>query len=248
MAERTLESKVALVIGESTGIARAVALELSQAGAEVVVTGHEDRLRETAAQHSGITGVVAAVTRLPDAVTTLEELRCRHGRLDILVNNAGMAPVAPLPDGTPEQVRRVFHRNVLGFIEVTRHALPLLRRTRGLIVNVASVAADQLVANPVSSAVKATVLGLTRAWAREFAPQGIRVNVVIPDPDGTPTRGKMGPPEERIDDFRSGMISRIQPRRFGKLEEVAAIVSFLASPQSSFITGAQYVVGGSIAA
>ena len=247
MPERTLESKVALVTGEGTGIARAVALELSQAGAEVVVTGHhEDRLRETAAQHSGITGVIADVRRFPDAVTALEEVRCHHGRLDILVNNVGMAPVAPLPDGTPEQVRRVFHRNVLGLIEVTRQALPLLRRTRGIIVNVSSAAADQPVANPVSSAIKATVLGLTRAWAREFAPQGIRVNVVIPDPVETPMRDKTGSPRERIDDPGSDMVSQVQPRRFGEPEEIAAVVGFLAS--SSFITGAQYVVGRNIAA
>jgi NAD(P)-dependent dehydrogenase (short-subunit alcohol dehydrogenase family) len=250
MSGRTLESKVALVTGGSTGIGRAVALELSQAGAQVIVTGrHERELRETATQHHGITWVVADVARLADAAATLEEVQKRYQRLDILVNNAGIAPVAPLTHATPEHVRQVFDVNVLGLIEVTRHALPLLRETRGTIVNVASVAADQPFANlSVYSASKAAVLALTRAWAQELASQGIRVNVVSPGPIETLILQKAGLPRAQIEELGSGMVSQIPLGRFGKPEEVAAVVGFLASPQSSFVTGAQYAVGGGIEA
>jgi NAD(P)-dependent dehydrogenase (short-subunit alcohol dehydrogenase family) len=250
MSERTLESKVALVTGGSTGIGRAVALELSQSGAQVIVSGrHERELRETATRHAGITWVVADVSRPADAAALLEEVRRRHRRLDILVNNAGIAPVAPLPDATPEHVRRVFDVNVHGLIEVTRHALPLLRQTRGTIVNVASVAADQPFANlSVYSASKAAVLALTRAWAQELASLGIRVNVVSPGPIETLILEKTGLPRERIDEIGSGMMSQVPLGRFGKPEEVAAVVGFLVSPQSSFVTGAQYAVGGGIEA
>jgi len=250
MFARMLESKVALVTGGSTGIGRAVALELAKAGAQVVVTGrHEHQLREAVTQHSGITSVVADVARLADAASTLEEVRCRHHRLDILVNNAGIAPVAPLSDATPEHVRQIFDVNVSGLIEVTRHALPLLRQTRGTIVNVASVAADQPFANlSVYSASKAAVLALTRAWARELAAQGIRVNVVSPGPIETPILGKTGLSKEQLDELGSGMMSQVPLGRFGKPEEVASVVGFLASPQSSFVTGAQYAVGGGIEA
>jgi NAD(P)-dependent dehydrogenase (short-subunit alcohol dehydrogenase family) len=250
MSTRTLESKVALVTGGSTGIGRAVALQLSQAGAQVVVTGrHEHQLREAATQHSGITWVVADVARLPDAATTLEEVWCRHRRLDILVNNAGIAPMAPLSDATPEHVRQVFDVNVSGLIEMTRAALPLLRETRGTIVNVASVAADQPFANlSVYSASKAAVLALTRAWAQELASQGIRVNVVSPGPIETLILEKTGLPKDQLDELGSGMMNQVPLGRFGKPEEVAAVVGFLASPQSSFVTGAQYAVGGGIEA
>ena len=250
MFARMLESKVALVTGGSTGIGRAVALELAKAGAQVVVTGrHEHQLREAVTQHSGITSVVADVARLADAASTLEEVRCRHHRLDILVNNAGIAPVAPLSDATPEHVRQIFDVNVSGLIEVTRHALPLLRQARGTIVNVASVAADQPFANlSVYSASKAAVLALTRAWARELAAQGIRVNVVSPGPIETPILGKTGLSKEQLDELGSGMMSQVPLGRFGKPEEVASVVGFLASPQSSFVTGAQYAVGGGIEA
>ena len=250
MSARMLESKVALVTGGSTGIGRAVALELAQAGAQVMVTGrHEHQLRETATQHSGITWVVADVARLTDAATTLEEVRCRHHRLDILVNNAGIAPVAPISDATPEHVRQIFDVNVVGLIEVTRHALPMLRQARGTIVNVASVAADQPFANmSVYSASKAAVLALTRAWAQELAAQGVRVNVVSPGPIETPILGKTGLPKERLDEIGSGIVSQVPLGRFGRPEEVASVVGFLASPQSSFVTGAQYAVGGGIEA
>ncbi len=250
MSARMLESKVALVTGGSTGIGRAVALELAQAGAQVMVTGrHEDQLRETATQHSGITWVVADVARLTDAATTLEEVRCRHQRLDILVNNAGIAPVAPISDATPEHVRQIFDVNVVGLIEVTRHALPLLREARGTIVNVASVAADQPFANmSVYSASKAAVLALTRAWAQELAAEGVRVNVVSPGPIETPILGKTGLPQEQLDEIGSGIVNQVPLGRFGKPEEVASVVGFLASPQSSFVTGAQYAVGGGIEA
>jgi NAD(P)-dependent dehydrogenase (short-subunit alcohol dehydrogenase family) len=250
MTARTLESKIALVTGGGTGIGRAVALELSQAGAHVVVTGrHEQPLRETAAQGAGISWVVADVSRLTDAAATLEEVRCRHQRLDILVNNAGVAAMAPLSDATPEHVRQVFDVNVSGLIEVTRHALPLLRETHGTIVNVASVAADQPFANlSVYSASKAAVLALTRAWAQELASAGIRVNVVSPGPIETPILERAGLAREQLDEIGSDMMSQVPLRRFGKPEEVAAVVGFLASPQSSFVTGAQYAVGGGIEA
>jgi NAD(P)-dependent dehydrogenase (short-subunit alcohol dehydrogenase family) len=250
MSGRTLEPKVALVTGGSTGIGRAVALELAQAGAQVVVTGrNEQELREMANRHDRITWFVADVTRLPDAASTIEEVRCHHRRLDILVNNAGIAPVASLTDATPEHVRRVFDVNVIGLIEMTRHALPLLRQTHGTIVNIASVAADQPYANlSIYSASKAAVLALTRAWAQELAFEGIRVNVVSPGPIETTIMEKAGVPKERIKELGSEMVSQVPMGRFGKPEEVAAVVVFLASPQSSFVTGAQYAVGGGIEA
>ena len=250
MTATTLESKVALVTGGSTGIGRAVAVELASGGARVVVTGrHEAQLRETAAQHAAITWVVADVAQPADAVRTLAEVRRRHGRLDVLVNNAGIAPAAPLSDAGPEHVRQVLDVNVAGLIEVTRQALPLLREARGAIVNVASVVADHPFANlSVYSASKAAVLALSRAWAKELAHDGIRVNVVSPGPIETPLFGKMGLAKEEVDRMATDILGQVPLHRFGRPEEVASVVGFLASPESSFVTGAQYAVGGGIEA
>ena len=250
MSSQKLESQVALVTGGSTGIGRAIALRLAKSGARVVITGrHEEALREAAAQHPSIGHVVADVSVVADAARTIEEVKRRHGRLDVLVNNAGVAPMAPLSDAAPEHVRGVFDTNVLGLVELTRQALPLLRASKGSIVNLSSVVADQPFANmSVYAASKAAVLALSRAWAQELAGDGVRVNAVSPGPIETPIFGKMGLGKEQLEGMAAGMISQIPLRRFGKPEEVAAVVGFLASPDASFVTGAQYPVGGGIEA
>jgi NAD(P)-dependent dehydrogenase (short-subunit alcohol dehydrogenase family) len=247
---RSLDSKVALVTGGSTGIGRAAALELAQAGAQVVITGRsEASLREAAGRHPSISWVVADVSRSQDSEATIAEVRRRHGRLDVLVNNAGIAPAAPLEQASPAHVREVLDVNVSGLIEITRLALPLLRQSKGTIVNVASIVADQPFANmSVYSASKAAVLALTRAWAQELAADGIRVNVVSPGPIDTPIYQKMGMQQADMDRLASQVLAQVPLRRFGTPEEVAAVIGFLASPGSSFVTGAQYPVGGGIEA
>jgi NAD(P)-dependent dehydrogenase (short-subunit alcohol dehydrogenase family) len=245
-----LDKQVALVTGGSTGIGAAVARALAENGASVLVTGrHEETLRTSAAQHPNIGYVVADVSSEADAARTIEAVRQRHGRLDVLVNNAGIAPALPLGDATPEHVRRIFDVNVVGLVELTRHALPLLRASKGGIVNVASILADQPFANmSVYSASKAAVVALTKAWAQELAADGVRVNVVSPGPIETPIFGKMGLSQEALDGLAASVIQLVPARRFGKPEEVAPVVVFLASREASYVTGAQYTVGGGLEA
>jgi NAD(P)-dependent dehydrogenase (short-subunit alcohol dehydrogenase family) len=250
MSRPSLESKVALVTGGGTGIGRAAALELAQAGARVVITGRsEASLREAAGRHPAISWFVADVARAQDSAATVEEVRRRHGRLDVLVNNAGIAPPAPLEEASPDHVREVLDVNVAGLVELTRQALPLLKQARGTIINVASIVADQPFGGmSVYSASKAAVLALTRAWAQELGPAGVRVNVVSPGPIETPIYGKMGLAKDQLDQMASRILGQVPLQRFGTPEEVAAVIGFLASPGSSFVTGAQYPVGGGIEA
>ena len=245
-----LKDKVALVTGGSTGIGRAVAAELAGRGASVIVTGrNSSTLEESAAQHTGIRAVVADVTRPEEISRTIEDVRAHEGRLDILVNNAGIGFVAPLGEATPEHVTATFDTNVHGVVETTRQALGLLRESKGTVINIASIVADQPFAGlSVYSASKAAVLALSRSWAQELAAEGIRVNAVSPGPIETPFFGKMDLPQSDLDQMAEGILQQVPLKRFGTSAEVASVVGFLASPAASFVTGAQYTVGGGIEA
>lgn len=248
----TFENRVVLITGGGTGIGAAAAELLVRDGAKVVITGRTERaLRDTAARHAGIGYVVADVSRPGDVARTIAEVTSRHGRLDALVNNAGIAEVAPLSHVDTDHVRRLFDINVAGVIEMTRAALPLLERTKGAVVNVASTVADQPFANmSVYSATKAAIVALTRAWAHELAPLGVRVNAVSPGVVETPMfdAAKLRISAEQMKGMAPALLARIPMGRFGTPGDIAPVIAFLASSAAGFVTGAQYAVGGGLEA
>jgi NAD(P)-dependent dehydrogenase (short-subunit alcohol dehydrogenase family) len=249
---QSFENKVALVTGGSTGIGAATARLLAEGGAKVLITGrHEATLRTSAAQHANIGYVVADLAAPADIARAFGDLKSRHGKLDVLVNNAGIMEITPLADADAAHVRRTLDVNVIGLIETTRLALPLLRQAKGNIVNVATVVADQPFANmSVYCASKAAVLALTRSWAQELGADGVRVNAVSPGPIETPlfSPDKLKMTEAQLQEMAGGILQLVPLKRFGKPDEVAQVIAFLASPAASYVNGAQYTVGGGIEA
>lgn len=245
-----LTNKVALVTGGGSGIGRGIAYRLANDGAKVVIIGRSvDTLQESAAQHENITYIVADIGESADIARVLDEIKTQHGQLDILVNNAGVAPVTALTDVDMSEFDQVFRVNVRGVVDLTKQSLEMLKASKGSVINISSAVANLPLPNmSLYSSSKAAVNSLTRVWGKELAKDGIRVNSVGVGPIKTPIYDKAGLSEEEAQAHVEAVTKLIPFGRFGTVEEVASVVAFLASDESSFVTGCDYAVDGGFAA
>ncbi|MCY9850111.1 SDR family NAD(P)-dependent oxidoreductase [Pectobacterium jejuense] len=249
MSEK-FKDKVALVTGGGSGIGRTIAKHLADHGCNVVILGRNiEALKASAKQNSLISYIKADISISADVSRVLQDIKNRLGRLDILVNNAGVAPVTPLEDLDIAEFDSVFNVNVRGVIDLTRQSLPLLKQHKGNVVNISSAVANNPLPNmSVYSSSKAALNTLTHVWAKELASDGVRVNSVSVGPIETPIYEKAGLSEEEQREHIAA-VQRIVPLgRFGKAEDVAYVVSFLASEEACFVTGSDYAVDGGFAA
>lgn len=246
------KNRVALVTGGSTGIGAAIAGQLAENGYKVLITGRNEKtLKQTAGIHEAIEYIVADVSSLEDIEKTAWFIKqtIGHGRLDVLVNNAGVGQPVPFDQITPEHFDDTFNINVRGLVFMTKAVLPLLKESRGNIINITSVVAgDPIPQFLVYSSTKGAVLTFTKGLAKALADDGIRVNAVSPGPIETPFFDKV----DMSDEQKAGLgeaINRMVPLgRFGTVDEVADVVAFLASDRASYITGAEYKVDGGFSA
>jgi len=245
-----MTQKIALVTGGSTGIGAAVAKDLAEDGFKVLITGrNENTLIESASQHQNIDWIISDVSKHDDVVKTISHIKKTYKQLDVLVNNAGIATPIPFEQITLEHYDDIFNINVRGLIDVTLTALPLLKESKGNIVNIASIVADDPFPGfSIYSASKGAVITLTKGLAKEFAEYGIRVNAISPGPIATPLFNKMNLSEQEQEGMGESIKELVPLGRFGTSEEVANTVGFLASDKASYVTGAQYKVDGGIAA
>jgi 3-oxoacyl-[acyl-carrier protein] reductase len=248
---RTLEGKVALVTGGSRGIGAAIARRLGADGATVAISYVSSAPKAEEVVHAlERAGARAAAFRAdqadPSAVAGLvRDVIARFGRLDILVNNAGVFVAGALGDPagpSAAEVARQLAINVGGVAAAIRAAAEKMGRG-GRIITIGSAIAHRVGFPGLGdyAATKGAVLGYTRAWARDLGPRDITVNVVQPGPIDTDMNPEDGP-------FAEAMKSTTALGRYGRPEEVAAAVAFLASPDAAYITGAALDVDGGFSA
>ncbi len=244
-----LTGKVAVVTGASKGIGASIAKHLAAAGAAVVVNyssskAGADRVVDEIKNQGGRAIAVQANMAQPDDIQKLfAETNQQFGKVDILVNNAGIYDFAPLEAITPEHFHKQFDLNVLGLILATQEASKHFGAEGGAVVNISSVAAD--LAPPtgsVYSATKAAVNAVMRSLAKELGPRKIRVNAVNPgmvETEGFHATGMFD------SDFRKETEAQTPLGRIGQPQDIAPAVVFLASDDSSWITGETlYISGG----
>lgn len=247
---KPLEGMVALVTGAGRGIGLAIAARLARDGARIVLSNlDEDEARAAARQLSDLQGgqeIPIAIGDLSDetvakaAVNATTEV---HGRLDILVNNAGGGIIRPFVEHTPETLRATIDRNLWTAIWCCYYTLPIMREQGfGRIINIgADSVRNGLWAHAAYNAAKGGVHGMTTGLAREFATDGITVNTVAPCATNTPQMAEIS---KRDPELANKFLSVIPMGRAAEMDEVAALVSHLASRDASFTTGQVISING----
>ena len=239
-----LEGKIALVTGGSSGIGLAVARRFVQEGAHVFITGRrETQLADAVTRIGGqIEAISGDLTNASDLARLFETLNTRAGRLDILVNASGVAEHASLEETSEEHFDRAFNLNVRAMVFTVQNAVRYMGEG-GAIVLIGSIAGGM--ANPgyaTYSASKAAVRAYARTWSTELAPFGIRVNTLSPGPTDTPMFDQVS------DEVRETLSAQIPAKRLGNPAEIAAAALFLASDESTYVSGAELVIDGGMSA
>ena len=243
-----LNDKIALVTGGNSGIGLATAQRFAREGATVVITGRRRQVLDEAVGQIGgnALGICADASRLADIDALYQRIGQLYGRLDVLVANAGVIRPAAGEQVDAAQFDEQFDINVKGVFYSIQKALPLLR-DGGSIVLVSSIAhLKALDAHVVYAATKAAVRSFARSWAGELRQRNIRVNCLSPGPVLTPIIGKMGIGDEQFAAFERQVTGLIPLGRLGRPEELANAALFLASDDSSFITGVDLCVDGGL--
>jgi NAD(P)-dependent dehydrogenase (short-subunit alcohol dehydrogenase family) len=238
-----LGNKTALVTGGTSGIGLAAARRFAAEGAHVFITGRRKPELDAAAAEigSGVTAVQGDVANLDDLDHLAGAIARRGSGLDVVFANAGGGSVAALGDITPEQFNETFGINVRGMVFTIQKTLPYLNRGASIVLAGSSSATNGTPGFSVYAASKATIRSFARTWAAELASRGIRVNTIIPGPTNTPgLRSGLAP------EVLQAIASGIPLGRLGEPDEIANAVLFLASPESSFMTGSEIFIDGGV--
>jgi NAD(P)-dependent dehydrogenase (short-subunit alcohol dehydrogenase family) len=242
-----LEGKIAVITGGNSGIGLATAQCFVAEGAYVFITGRRQRELDEAVKQIGksVTAVQGDVSSLADLDRLYATVKQQKGRIDILFANAGTGEFGPLGAITEEQFDKTFNANVKGLLFTVQKALPLLRNGSSIILNASIVSSTGSPGLAVYSASKAAVRSFARTFTADLKDRKIRVNAVSPGVIPSPGySNSLGWTDEQIRQYVDSVVGKIPLGRPGTLDEVAKVVSFLASDESSYITGIELVVDG----
>ena len=243
---KKFQEKTVVVTGGNSGIGLATAKAFAAEGANVVISGRDETSLAKAGQEIGgnVLAVRADVTNFEDLERLFEKTREKFGKIDVLFVNAGIAKFAPMADTSEELFDATIATNLKGAYFTVQKALPILNENASVIFNTTTLNNLGLPGTSVYAASKAALRSLARTLSAELIGSGIRVNAVAPGPIETPIFGKMGLPAEAVQELATGILGKVPAKRFGSAEEVANVVLFLASPDSSYIVGVEINVDG----
>ena len=241
-----LKGKTAVITGGNSGIGFATAQLFLQEGARVIITGRNEKAIQEAASKLGKgayallsdAGNMRDLDRLPREVTNISPV------VDILFANAGVGLFVPFADTSEELFDANMDINFKGAFFTVQKLLPMIPDGGSIILNSTILVHAGMETSAAYSASKGAVLSLSKTLAAELASRNIRVNSISPGPISTPIYSKMGMPEDVLNEFAAGVQAKIPLKRFGAAEDIAHAALFLASSDSSFMTGSEILVDG----
>jgi NAD(P)-dependent dehydrogenase (short-subunit alcohol dehydrogenase family) len=241
-----LEGKVAVVTGGNSGIGLATAKEFKEQGARVVITGRDQQTLEDAKRvlGDGVEAVRSDTSNLADIDRLFAVIKEKFGKIDVLFVNAGVGKFVPIESVTEDLFDSIMDINFKGAYFTIQKALPLLNDNASIVLNASINAYIGMPNSSVYAASKAALITLARTLSAELVDRGIRVNVVSPGPVTTPIFGKLGMDEDALAETFRNIKTQVPMKRFGRPEEIAKTVLFLASDDSSFLLGTEIVADG----
>ena len=241
-----LKGKTAVITGGNSGIGFATAKLFLKEGAKVIITGRREKSVQDAVQELGKNafGIVSDAGKMSDINSLRQKVEQISPVIDILFANAGVGLFAPFQQTTEEIFDSNLDINFKGAYFSIQQLLPLIADGSSIILNSTIILHSGLETTTAYSASKGAVLSFSKTLAIELAGRKIRVNSISPGPINTPIYSKMGMAEEALNEFAAHVLAKIPLQRFGESEEVANAALFLASSDSSFMTGTELFVDG----
>ncbi|MHA0914341.1 SDR family NAD(P)-dependent oxidoreductase [Kosakonia cowanii] len=244
-----LTGKTALITGGSTGIGLASAIRFAAEGARVYIAGRRQAEIDKAIAKigHGATGIRCDVSSLEDLDHLYAQIKSEAGQLDILFANAGLGTFAPLGEISEADFDHMFGVNVKGTLFTVQKALPLMRAGGSIILTGSTTGSMGTPAFSIYSATKAAIRNFARSWALDMKGTGIRINVLSPGGTETPGLLDLFGASGQSEALLAGLAAQTPLGRIGRPEETAAVALFLASDESSFMTGSEVFVDGGMA-
>lgn len=244
-----LEGKVAVITGGNSGMGLATAKLFVKEGAYVYVTGRRQAELDAAVKEVGsnVTAVRGDVANLADLDRLYATVREKHGRVDVVFANAGAGELVPITEVTEAHFDKLFGINVKGLLFTVQKALPLIPDGGSVILNGSIAGYTGSEAFSVYSATKAAVRSFARGWTNDLKGRKIRVNTLSPGPIDTPILDGLGRTKADVEQVKAGLAAKVPLGRLGTPEEIAKVALFLASDDSSFVTGIDLTIDGGMA-
>jgi NAD(P)-dependent dehydrogenase (short-subunit alcohol dehydrogenase family) len=243
---KRLEGKIAVITGGNSGIGLATAQRFVDEGAYVFIVGRRQSEVDAAVNKIGknVTGVQGDVSNLKDLDRLYDTVKQQKGRIDILFANAGIMEFAPIGTITESHFDRLFSVNAKGLLFTVQKAIPLFQNGGSIILTASGGASKGFEGLSVYSATKAAIRSFARTWTVDLKHRKIRVNAISPGPIDTPLIGTVVKSQEETEKLKASVVGTIPLGRMGSPLDIAKAVSFLASDDSSFVTGIELFVDG----